>query len=80
MFKRSSPSAVETAEPQVYRKPKADIYTLMLSIALIVIVLATCVLWMVMKVYNYETKGGPPNPAWHRPAAPAMFNPTREVA
>jgi hypothetical protein len=80
MSKQSSPSTTEKAEPQVYRKPQADVYTVMLSIALIVIILATVVLWRgVMKDYNYEIKGGP-NPVWHRPAALAPFDAPREVA
>jgi hypothetical protein len=81
MSKRTSPNAAEKvakSEPQVYRKPKADVYTVMLSIALIVIVLATVVLWMVMKSYDYAIKGGP-NPVWNRPAAPAPFDAPRQV-
>ena len=60
MSKRTSPSAAERAEPQVYRKPRADIYTLLLSIALIALILASVALWMVMNQYNKEIKGGPP--------------------
>ncbi len=71
--------AAKPAESQVYRKPKADIYTVMLSIALIVAALAATALWMTMADYHYETKGGP-NPVWNRPAARAVFDaPSAEV-
>ena len=60
--------AVKPAEAQVYRKPRADIYTVMLSIALIVVAIAATALWMTMGDYHYEIKGGP-NPVWNRPAA-----------
>jgi hypothetical protein len=58
------------AEPQVYRKPAADVYTVLLSIALIALAIATTSLWMVMRGYDYTIKGGP-SPTWNRPAAPA---------
>ena len=70
--------SVKPAESQVYRKPRADIYTVMLSIALIVAALAATALWMTMSEYHYEIKGGP-NPAWNRPAAPAAFDSPRAV-
>ncbi len=70
--------AVKPAEAQVYRKPRADIYTVMLSIALIATALAAAALWMTMADYHYETKGGP-NPVWNYPAAPAAFDPSRAV-
>ena len=65
-------------EPQVYRKPRADIYTVMLSIALIAVALAAAGLWMTMGDYHYEIKGGP-NPSMNRPAAPAAFDSPRAV-
>lgn len=72
----SPPSAAERAEPQVYRKPRADVYTVLLSIALIAIGIAATALWLTMAQYKYEIKGGP---AWNRPAAPAAFEPPRAV-
>jgi hypothetical protein len=77
MSKRvSPPSAVEQAEPQVYRKPRADVYTVLLSIALIAIGIAAAALWMTMAQYKYEIKGGP---VWNRPAVPAAFDPPRGI-
>jgi hypothetical protein len=66
------------AEAQVYRKPRADIYTVMLSIALIAVALAATALWMTMNEYNKMINGGP-NPTWNSPPAPAAFDPPRAV-
>jgi hypothetical protein len=65
---KSVESRAKPAEPQVYRKPRADIYTVMLSVALIAAALASTALWMTMGEYHNEIKGGP-NPTWNRPAA-----------
>jgi hypothetical protein len=46
-------------EPQVYRKPRADVFTALLVVALLAILFATWVLWLVMGTYNYKIKGGP---------------------
>jgi len=76
-----SESAAEPVEPvqaQVYRKPRADVYTVLLSIALLAVILAAVSLWMVMRDYGYTIKGGP-TPTWNRPAAPAAFDPPRQV-
>ena len=69
MSKRASPtpSAAERAEPQVYRKPRADVYTVLLSIALIAVAIAATVLWLTMGQYHDEIKGGP-TPVWNHPA------------
>jgi len=68
MSKRSQNPA-KSAAPQEYRKPRADVYTVLLVVALFFILLGTAALWMTMKDdYNNEIKGGP-NPAWHRPAS-----------
>ena len=46
--------------PQEYRKPRADVYTVLLVIALLVMLIATAALWMTMKDdYNNKIKGGP---------------------
>jgi hypothetical protein len=75
MFKRASPKPkpkpAERAEPQVYRKPRADVYTVLLSLALIAVATAATVLWLTMAQYHYEIKGGP-NPTWNRPATPVQ--------
>ncbi len=72
MSKRtSSPAKADVA--QEYRKPRADVYTVLLVIALLAILVATGALWMTMKDdYNNDIKGGP-NPTWHRPASGTIF-------
>jgi len=79
MSKSTSPSDIEPGEPQVYRKPRADVYTLLLSIALIALIVGSFALWMVMGDYKKEIKGGP-QPTWNLPVAPAVFDAPRGVA
>ncbi len=65
---KATKSAASPAGPQEYRKPQADVYTVLLVIALAMLITATAALWMTMKDdYNNEIKGGPT--VWHRPAA-----------
>ena len=77
--KPETPKAATQVAPQAvsqeYRKPRADVYTVLLVIALMMIVLATVALWMTMKDNDYMIKGGPPMPVWHRPAATALDSP-----
>ncbi len=54
-------------DPQVYRKPRADVYTILLVVALIAIIIATSALWLVMKEYEYKINGGP-EATQYRPA------------
>ncbi len=65
--KPAAPQAASKAAPeaasQEYRKPRADVYTVLLVVALLIIVLATVFLWMSMKEYDYMIKGGPTVPA-----------------
>ena len=77
MSKRASRKPGEEA-PQVYRKPRADIYTFLLVVALMAIILATTVLWMTMKEYDNLIKGGP-TPVWHRPAVDSPWTPSQVV-
>jgi hypothetical protein len=66
--KSSTPkSAVAQAATQEYRKPQADVYTVLLVVALLMLITATVALWMTMKDYEYKDSGGP-NPTWHVPA------------
>ena len=44
--KSGSPKAVQAA-PQEYRKPRADVYTVLLVVALVMLIVATVVLWMI---------------------------------
>ncbi len=67
MSKRT-PNPAKSDAAQEYRKPRADVYTVLLVIAIAMLVVGTMMLWWTMKEYNYEIKGGP-QPVWHRPAA-----------
>ena len=42
-----------------YRKPRADIYTVLLAIALVALLLAIVCLYLEMDTYKWEFKGGP---------------------
>jgi hypothetical protein len=67
--------ASSNAEAPLYRKPQADVFTVLLVIALLGLIIATTVLWMVMKDYDYAIKGGPPNPVWNAPHVNPMVVP-----
>jgi len=54
----SSPGS-SSKSPGPYRKPKADIYTVMLVIALVALVIGIVFLSLEMDFYNWEFKGGP---------------------
>jgi len=73
-------AAAQGAASQDYRKPAANVYTVLLLVALILILFGTWALWMTMKEdYDYMIKGGP-NPVWHRPAMGTTFDAPREMA
>ena len=79
MLKRT-PKPAKAAAPQEYRKPRADVYTVLLVVALIALLLGTAALWMSMKEdYNNEIKGGP-NPAWHQPATGTLLDVRNGIA
>ena len=69
MSTQLSPKSSDPSGEQVYRKPRADVYTVLLLIALIALILATVALWALMGDYDNKFKGGPV--ALHRPAATA---------
>ena len=74
-------SAAASAAPQEYRKPQADVYTVLLAVALLIVMIATAALWMTMKDdYNNDIKGGPPNPVWHQPATGTLLDASRGIA
>jgi hypothetical protein len=50
-----------------YRKPRANLYTALLALALLAIVIATLVLYLEMGLYEYKIKGR--TSAFVRPAA-----------
>ncbi len=72
--KAVTPKTTAPAASEVYRKPKADVYTVLLVVALLMIVLATVSLWVTMKDNDYMIKGGPPMPVWNRPTAGTMLD------
>ena len=45
--------------PKQYRKPRADVYTVLLVLALIAIILGILCLHFEMDIYDYKIKGGP---------------------
>jgi len=65
-----------------YRKPRADVYTVLLAIALVALLLAILCLYMEMDHYQFKFKGGPSASVdfsgavaevarlWHVPANP----------
>ena len=58
-------------QPTVYRKPRADVFTMLPIIALLAILLGIGLLWAHMKsVYDWKMKGGP-NPTM-APSATAV--------
>ena len=63
MSPQKSTSALETpvrTPVGPHRKPKADMYTVLLVIALIAVIVAIIFLWAEMSFYDYKSKGGPP--------------------
>ena len=59
-----------------YRKPRADVYTVLLIFALIAIIAATALLYTQMSVeYDNKTEGAPVPPTAYRvvPAAPTLL-------
>ena len=58
----SDPSPFEEQPQQQaprYRKPRADLYTMLLLIAWIALLLGILVLYLEMREYNFEFKGAP---------------------
>jgi hypothetical protein len=64
-------SRSDAEQPTAYRKPRADVFTMLLIIALLAILLGIGLLWAHMKsVYDWKMKGGP-NPTM-APSATAV--------
>jgi hypothetical protein len=76
--KKGSTKSAREAAVQEYRKPEADIFTLLLVIALLMVIIAIVSLRMTMQEYKFEIKGGP-NPTWHLPARGATLDPQNGV-
>lgn len=58
----SPPKSSNDAAGGTYRKPRADLYTILLVIALLAILTAILFLYLHMQSYNFELKGSPPPP------------------
>ena len=43
-----------------HRKPQADLYTILLVLALLAVLVAILFLYLYMKSYEFKTDGGPP--------------------
>ena len=55
-----SPAKSSNAPGGNFRKPRADLYTVLLVIALLAILVAIIFLYLYMQSYNFEVKSGPP--------------------
>ena len=73
MSTQTSSNPNEPSGGQVYRKPRADVYTVLLVVALLALIIATSALWLVMKEYEYTINGGP-EAAWNQPVAGAPIS------
>ena len=56
-----------------YRKPRADIYTVLLVLALVALIVGIVMLWLEMDLYQWKFSGGPR-------ASIEFSTPTRAVA
>jgi len=52
----SKPTPDEAPAGPLYRKPRADVFTMLLVLALLAILLATTVLYAIMKEYDFKFK------------------------
>ena len=65
----SSPNLTNSAKPRAsFRKPRADIYTVLLVLALVAILIGLTFLVLEMDMYSWDFKGGPTAP----PVRPGM--------
>ncbi len=70
------------SKPVRYRKPKADVYTLLLGIALVALIIACIFAYMEIKDYGAQPFSGAPSAALpvQRPADLAMIVPLDDPA
>jgi hypothetical protein len=54
-----SPAKSSNNPGGTFPKPRADLYTILLVIAMLAILVAILFLYLHMQSYNFETKGGP---------------------
>ncbi len=60
-----------------YRKPRADVYTVLLVLSLIALLLAILCLWFEMDMYEWKFMGGPVVSAVHGVSAGAVCSEPR---
>ena len=58
-----------------YRKPRADVYTVLLILALIAILLGILLLYLEQKPYDFKFRGGAMAPGHSRPVAACVERP-----
>ncbi len=56
-----------------YRRPRADVYTILLIIALIALLLGIICLYGEMSLYEFKMNGGPTVPVGLTPAVKTLF-------
>ena len=61
-----SPESFDAPEEIHYRKPRADLYTALLAIALAALVLGCVMLYMELQLYEFKYQGAP-SVSWQRP-------------
>jgi len=74
-----SPAASSDKPTGPFRKPRADVYTVLLTIALIALILGIVCLYFEMDMYNWKFKAGPSVSA-DPPTAIAMAEPCGPAA
>jgi hypothetical protein len=60
---QKSNSTLESPQPVVarsHRKPQADLYTILLVLALLAVLVAILFLYLFMKTYDFKMGGAPP--------------------
>jgi hypothetical protein len=68
----STTNSTEDESVVVYRKPRVNVYTVLLVISLLAILVAILFLWLHLDDYQWKHKGGP-NAALPRAAGGAFY-------
>ena len=77
MSPRKSSEAKSPAPTGFYRKPRPDIYTVFLAIALVAVLLGILFLYLELSVYEFKMQGAPPVgmiSAFHIPLPATAFS------
>lgn len=75
-----SPASSSKKPGGPYRKPRADVYTVLLVFALIALLLGILCLYLEMDMYDWKIKGGPPVVSVVHPTAVAMASQQRPAS